>query len=469
MTNPGFDPDNTLAGGLFALSPREAIELGMDICAAVETAYGANGCHGGIWPGNISAYDGRVFIGPKSELGVKEMSPDALEYIAPEQFWSGENTPAADVYSIGLIMYTALNDGEMPFFDSLEPTPEMRAQALQSRMRGKSVPYPKKAGRELGDVILKAIAFHREERFACPSEFRQALLDLSEGAAVPAAVPVLPLTRDEVKSARSYKVDKEFEKNEPEKSAKPAKPVRERIKKEKAADPEKEQKREEERERRELENFRNPKKKPTWLIGAVVVAAAAVALALALRGCVLKNIEDKLPVESEPAQTAEIFETPVPEITPEPTPEATPEPTPEATPEIKEPTYEVHIEDVTWEQAKARCEELGGHLATVKSDAELQNVIAAVEASGARFIWLGAQRDADGEWVYVTGEPMSYGVWDTNEPSAYDGDGTPENCLLMWKSSSRGIWCFNDTRNDPISVLPRTYSGKTAFVCQFDR
>lgn len=466
MTDRGFDPDNTLAGGLFSLSPRETIELGIDICAAVETAYGASGVHGGIWPGNVSVYDGRVFIGPKSELGVKEMSPDALEYIAPEQFWSGENTPAADVYAIGLIMYTALNDGEMPFFDSVEPGSEVRAQALQSRMRGKNVPYPKKAGRELGDVVLKAISFHREERYACPSELRQALLDLSEGAAVPAAVPVIPLTQDEVKSARSYKVDKEFEDIEPEKQPKPKK---ERAKKEKPEEeaPEADPIKKREKQREELENFRNPRKKPTWLIGAAVVVVVAVGLALGIRGCVLKNIENKLPVESEPAQTETLPEA-SPGITPEATPEATPEPTPEATPEPKEPTYEVHIEDVTWEQAKARCEELGGHLATVKSDAELQNVIAAVEAAGARYIWLGAQRNADGEWYYVTGEPMSYGVWDTNEPSAYDGDGTPENYLLMWKSASRGIWCFNDTRNDPISVLPKTYSGRTAFVCQFD-
>lgn len=457
MINLTFDPDNTLAGGLYSLSPREVIELGTDICAAVESSFGADGCHGGLWPGNISIADGHVFLGPVNELGVKEMSPDALEYIAPEQFWSGESSPASDVYSIGLILYTALNNGLMPFFTDSLGSSESRAAALQSRMRGKTVPYPRRAGRELGDVVLRAISFHRDDRYDSPAELKQALQSLSEGAAVPAAVPILPLTSDEVKSARSYKVDKEFEKTELPKP-----------KKEKRPDPEK-QRREAEKEEREAENFRKPKKRPGFILPALIILAAVV-IALAVRGCVRDEVNNYLPVESDPVETSEPLQS-QPVITPKPTAEITPEPTaepiPEATPST-EPTYQVVIEDVTWQEAAARCEEMGGHLATVRSDSELANVIAAVEESGAKFIWLGASRGGDGAWYYVTGEPMDYAVWDTNEPSAFDGDGTPENSLLMWFSSSRNIWCFNDTRNDPISVLPRTYGGKTAYVCQFD-
>ena len=458
MTNLTFDPDNTLSGGLYSLSPREVIELGIDLCAAVESSFGADGCHGGIWPGNVSIADGRVLLGPTNTLGVKEMDPDALEYIAPEQFWSGENSPAADVYSIGLILYTALNGGLMPFFAEGESGAEARAAALQNRMRGKTVPYPRRAGRELGDVVLRAIAFHRDDRYASPAELRQALQALPEGAAVPAAVPVLPLTSEEVKSARSYKVDKEFEKSEPPKP-----------KKEKKPDPEK-QRRDEEREQREAENFRKPKKRRTWIVPVIAVVVIAAAAVLILRGCKASKDPATLPVNDE--NTPVVDATPEPVNTPEPTPTpiVTPEPTPEPTPTpAAELTYQVVIEDVTWEEAVSRCEALGGHLATIRSDAELADVIAAVEESGARFIWLGASRGSDGAWYYVTGEPMDYAVWDTNEPSAFDGDGTPENCLLMWRSSSRNIWCFNDTRNDPISVLPRTYSGKTAYVCQFDQ
>ena len=427
MNDFSFDPENTLAGRLGSMSPREVIELGVDLCAAVETALGADGCHGGIWPGNVTRADNRVFVGPAEQLDVKQMRPDALEYIAPEQFWNGETTPRSDVYSIGLIMYTALNGGVMPFSEGGVQTPESRAVALQARMRGKRPPYPRTASRELGDIVLRAMDFHKEKRFGSPAELRQALLELPEGA----------------------EVDKGFEESEPPKPKK-EKPVPEPTP---------------EDEERDLEEFRKPKKKMTWLIPVVIIAAAAVAAVLLLRGCDKKP----LPVETDPVQSVQPVIPPSAEPTVEPTVEPTPEQTPEPTETpVSEPTYQVVIEDVTWEQAASRCESMGGHLATVRSQDELDAVIKAVEESGARFFWLGAYRGGDGEWYYIDGTKLEFAEWDTNEPSAYDGDGTPENYMLMWKSRSRGIWCFNDTRNDPISVLPKTYSGKTAYVCQFD-
>ena len=35
MSFLNFDPDNTLAGGLYGLSPREVIRLGEELCQAV--------------------------------------------------------------------------------------------------------------------------------------------------------------------------------------------------------------------------------------------------------------------------------------------------------------------------------------------------------------------------------------------------------------------------------------------------
>ena len=163
MANLSFDPDNTLAGGLFAMTPREAIRLGVELCEAVERSVGADGCHGAVWPGNITAADGQIALGPAGSGSVAGLQPDALEFVAPEQFWNGNSSPDSDVYSIGLILYTALNDGVMPFFSSDEAhTPETRAHALQNRMKGAALPYPRSAGRELGDVIEKAISFRAE-------------------------------------------------------------------------------------------------------------------------------------------------------------------------------------------------------------------------------------------------------------------------------------------------------------------
>lgn len=440
------------------MSPREVIDLGIDICAAVESAFGGSQCHGNIWPGKISIADGKVFLGPAEHQGVKEMPPDALEYIAPEQFWNGENTPAADVYSIGLILYTALNRGVLPFSESGELPPEKRAAAFQKRMRGSAMSYPRTAGRELGDVVLRAASFRREDRYTDPAALRMALQALPEGAAVPAAVPVMPLSDEEVKSAHSYKVDKEFE---PVEEPKPKK-----VKKPKKVNPEK--------ERREVETFRDPKPVVNnWFIPATVVAVVLVCLVLFFRSCGLGEetitISPGLNVitepSPEPAPTPDSTPVSLPEDTPEP--EESPEPTPTPTAE-PEPTYQVIREDLTWEQASERCVELGGHLATVKNDEEFEEIKTLAEMSGARYFWLGGYRGVNDEWYYVTGEKMTYAEWDTNEPSSYDDDGTEENYLLMWHSITRDVWCFNDARNDPISVLPASYSGNIAFVCQFD-
>lgn len=440
------------------MSPREVIELGIDICAAVESAFGASECHGNIWPGKLSLIDGKVFLGPPEHLGVKEMPPDALEYIAPEQFWHGDNNPASDVYSIGLILYTALNGGVMPFFDGSEKTPEKRAVALQSRMRGNAMPYPRTASRELGDVVLRAASFRRDDRYPSPAELRTALQALPDSAAIPAAVPVMPLSDDEVKTAHSYKVDKEFEKVEeprPKKNKKPEK-----------KNPVKEQK--------EIETFRDPKPAVhNWIIPMIVVAVVLVCLVLFFRSCDLgeENIKitPGLNVINEPGPAPTPYTTPpsIPDPTPTPGDNHNPEPEPTPSPPA-EPTYQVVLEDLTWTEASAKCSELGGHLATVKNDAQLEEIRKLAEESGARYFWLGAYRSSDDEWYYVTGERMTYAVWDTNEPSAYDTDGTEENYLLMWHSITRDIWCFNDARNDPVSVLPASYSGNIAFICQFD-
>ena len=221
MTTLSFDPDNTLAGGLYAMSPREAISLAAGLCDATERAVGADGCHGGVWPGNITAADGQIALGPVNDAGIADMNPDALEFVAPELFWGGEHTPACDVYSIGLVLYTALNGGVMPFFQAgTEHSAEDRAAALRNRMKGKTLPYPASAGRELGDVVLKALSFRGEDRYATPGQLKAALCSLPESAAIPAAAPVIPLSSEELKNAHSYKVDKNFEPAEPEKKKK---------------------------------------------------------------------------------------------------------------------------------------------------------------------------------------------------------------------------------------------------------
>ena len=467
MTILSFDPDNTLAGGLYAMTPREAIRLAVGLCEAVERSVGADGSHGAVWPGNVTAFDGQVAVGPAADGTIAELSPDALEFVSPEQFWNGRVTPASDVYSIGLMLYTALNCGVMPFFEAnAEHTSEARAYALQNRMKGAVLPSPVSAGRELADVVAKSIAFQADDRYAKPAALKLALQSLPEGAAVPAVAPFMPMTETELKNAHSYKVDKNFEKTSPEQPKKPSRRKRE------AGDVD---------ENMDAAEFRaNPKKKGRWILPLVLVLLIAAALVLLLRGC-RDYYDPNFPISTaapSPTPTVSQIHPPVPDETPVPevpvetdAPQETVPPEeaipPETTPEPDQPRYEIFLEDVTWEQAKAKCEEKGGHLATVKSADQLAEIIDLAKQKGATYVWLGAYRAENSHWYYVTGEAMEYTVWDKGEPSAMDMDGTREDYLLLWYRKNLGTWSYNDMRNDPASVVA-SYRGKLAYICQYN-
>ena len=507
-----YDPDNTLSGGLYGMTPREAIRLGIALCEAVERAVGADGCHGGIWPGNITCADGQVALGPVSRSGIAEMEPDMLEYVAPEQFWVGATSPATDVYSIGLILYTALNKGIKPYFASADDgSPEARADAMQNRMKGAPLPYPSTAGRSVGDAVLKAVSFQASDRYSTPGQFRAALEALPEGAEVPAAVPVVPLTEEERQNMPNYRVDKDFEEPEkPRRSSKgwkgkgaerrssaasnPGKPEQTAGGAANEAQPASEPIRYPDPPVKEAhgvdddmdpELFRSGGGGGGWkrfIIPVLLVAVIVVALILLLRGS--RDGEPRRAVETPPSVETETPEPsdvpgirpPVPETaipgfeTPEPTPEETEPPaeTEEPAPPA-EPTFELVMADVSWTQARDLCEQRGGHLATVRTQEQLDEVIALARAQNARFVWLGAFRGDSSTWYYVTGERMDFAVWDVGEPSAVDAwDGTREDYLLLWDRTDRGDWCYNDQRNDPVTPYRNIYGGRTAFVCEYD-
>jgi len=452
MSSITFDKNSTQDLSKLLSTPREVIELGINICSAVQASCDEKNFRGSIWPGNITVNGTMPTLGPARGISITNMSPEELEYIAPEQFWNGENSPECDVYSIGLILYTLLNNGFMPFFDqTVEQTAEDRAAAMQKRMNGHVPPYPLTAGRELGDVILKAISFKKGDRYSDVSALQTALESLPEGAAVPAAVPIMPMTEEEVKAAKSYKVDKEFEETTPLPAKKPKKAKKEKIAGTVPEDTD------------PTEFRKSPRRRWGW-VGPVVAAIAVVAVLLfLLRGCEDNVIEP--PSEPTPPVSSE-----TPEVTP---PVETPSQPDETEPPVvteapKEPRYEVIVENLSWEAAKARCEELGGHLATVSSSRELNQIIALVVESGAEYIWLGSYRGDDGMWHNVTGEAMTFATWDNNEPSVKDIDGTPEDYLMMWFNKNIGAWLYNDMRNDPITPWPNIFGGKVAFVCQFD-
>lgn len=144
--------------------------------------------------------------------------------------------------------------------------------------------------------------------------------------------------------------------------------------------------------------------------------------------------------------------------------------TPVETLKVQEHTsrYEIIPADISWTEANAECIARGGHLATISSEEEMNQLIALAEDSGLRFLWIGGYTSVYGSQTFghwVTGEPFSYTAWYEGEPSRNDMDGTPEMYIMMWKIKKE--WSWNDQRNDPVSELDY-FVGDIGFICEYE-
>lgn len=440
MTNiENFNPENLLKARIESMSRSEAMDLGMKLCEELTPFSEDDKFHGSVRPDNISIEGEEVTLGPSLPQH-EELGADELEYISPEQFWNGLRGPACDVYSLGLVLYAACNDGRLPFMPEIgDYSPEDRANALRRRMQGEEPAPPAAAGEKFGAIILKAISFSAEKRYKNAQEMLRALRScpmseqpIKSGDDVEEAAPVVIPASD-----KEYKVDKEFEATTPQKP-----------------------------------------KKPGLTTGAVIMlvlaAVAVVAILIIFFG------RDTTPEEVEQSPGTTVSASPVATVSGEviytaaPTPAVTA--TAQVTPDLEEydspidlVRYEAVLSDLSWEEAAAKCEEMGGHLATVKNQAELDEIIALCEEIGASYVWLGAYRAEGDKWTWVTGDAVDFFVWDEGEPSYADSDGVQNDFLLLWNVRfGESGWRYNDSRENPVDDYPRIYSGKTAFICEYD-
>lgn len=110
--------------------------------------------------------------------------------------------------------------------------------------------------------------------------------------------------------------------------------------------------------------------------------------------------------------------------------------------------YKVFQYDMSYEDAKSYCEQLGGHLATITSKDEDKAVFTYVSKIGNYDCVLGgSDAQTEGLWTWVTGESFSYANWNDGEPNDQNGED-----FLQY--SSTGKW--NDIK------------WKSCFLCEWD-
>lgn len=120
--------------------------------------------------------------------------------------------------------------------------------------------------------------------------------------------------------------------------------------------------------------------------------------------------------------------------------------------------------DMSWDEAAAVCEALGGRLACVTSAEE--NDFVCRQFAADRFCWLGGT-DAghEGDWRWVSGEPWGYTSWAEGEPGNWD---VAEHYLHTgqdaWNNTSSFFLRWNDT------ALEGDWAARiiTSPICEWD-
>jgi serine/threonine protein kinase len=178
------------------LDPARAVSLMLQISAAVAAAHEAGIIHRDLKPAN-------VFIVQRAEVpsvvkvldfGIAKLAADSLDdddphtltqvgamigtprYMSPEQCDGAELTPAADVYSLGIILYEMLT-GTVPFSGS---TPLAIAMKHTSETPRSPREFVASIPPALEQVVLHALEKRQEDRPADAAEFRAELLATAE-------------------------------------------------------------------------------------------------------------------------------------------------------------------------------------------------------------------------------------------------------------------------------------------------
>jgi serine/threonine protein kinase len=180
------------------LDEAEVAKLGIDICKALELLAKNNTIHRDVKPDNIMMSKNGDY--KLSDFGVAQLYKpqilfrmDTPDYMSPEVFRGQEFGASAGIYSLGLVLYHLMNNGQLPFIsdNAKSISRSDREAALVRRMKGEAIPPPAYASEEMAHIILKACAYDSGQRYQSAIEMRSDLERLlSSGIAKRKMAPV---------------------------------------------------------------------------------------------------------------------------------------------------------------------------------------------------------------------------------------------------------------------------------------
>lgn len=172
-----------------AMTEKEVIRLGMDICHALELCGKKQVIHRDIKPQNLFVNDfddfklGDFGISKTLDHTTKATKTGTSSYMAPEVYNGQAYGSSVDIYSLGLVLYWLLNERKLPFMPMGKvPSHSEMERAVERRYKGEAFPPPKNGSEGLKAVVMRACAYKPQDRFANAGEMRKALDALLHGA-----------------------------------------------------------------------------------------------------------------------------------------------------------------------------------------------------------------------------------------------------------------------------------------------
>lgn len=417
----------------------DAIQVGIDLCKALELCRKHRIIHRDIKPENI-------FFSPAGDYKLGDFGiartvektsgsfskKGTYSYMAPEVYWGQPYGATVDIYSLGMVLYWLCNRYRTPFLPAY-PAPVAyhdREEAIARRMTGELLPPPSDADPALAAVILKACSYAPDDRYASAERFRQALerLELSEASAE---------GRDEGQAeARTEALAEStllLPGLEPRISPKPTEnasggetSIPEEDRTELLADGESVSS--------TAIEYTPPGKKPRRrVLWGVCAAFAAVAVAVGLL------LFRYFGLHRSPGVIGQVYA-------------------------FEGSSYALYdpTDIKTWAEAERFCEEQGGHLATPESQEESDFLFYILENMEAPAAFFGlCDWGENGAWVWYDGQAATFVNWAEGEPNCQDGK---EHYGLIFQSDdpkyAGGKWID--------AAFPELTLGTTAFICEWD-
>lgn len=183
-----------------------AVNLGLDLCAAMAACRRAGYLYVDLKPTNIFISEDKTYrVG---DLGFVSM--DSLKYASlPSKYISSYTAPemhdalatlntTIDTYAIGMILYQIYNDGKLPF---------------ENHAPAEILPPPVNADYEMAEIILKACNPDPQKRWEDPAQMGQALVaymqrnEVNDKPILPPVISEIPLAADPVSMPQSNTED----------------------------------------------------------------------------------------------------------------------------------------------------------------------------------------------------------------------------------------------------------------------